>query len=99
MISKKTLKEMKKYPAFYQKVWLECARIPKGTVRTYGWIARQIGTPGASRAVGSALGRNPFAPEIPCHRVIRSDGKMGGYSGVGVIATKIKILRKEKALK
>jgi O-6-methylguanine DNA methyltransferase len=93
-----TIKEkMKSYSAFEQMVWTACAKIPAGQTRTYGWIAEQIGRPGAGRAVGTALGRNPFAPTIPCHRVLRSDGKMGGYSGRGGIKTKIKLLQKEGA--
>ena len=55
--------------------------IPRGEVRTYGWVARKIGLPRACRAVGNALAKNPFAPEVPCHRVLRSDGLLGGYSG------------------
>jgi O-6-methylguanine DNA methyltransferase len=89
--------KMKSYSLFEQSVWKACARIPAGETRTYAWIATQIGKPGASRAVGTALGRNPFAPTIPCHRVVRSDGKMGGYSGRGGIKTKIKLLKKEGA--
>lgn len=91
--------EMKKYPIFYQKVWEACARIPKGETRTYGWIAKEIGHPKAARAVGTALGANPFAPDIPCHRVKRSDGGWGGYSGEGGIKTKMKLLREEGAIK
>jgi len=81
------LREMKNYPIFYQRVWKACAEIPKGKIRTYGWIALKIGQPGASRAVGTALAKNPFAPNIPCHRVIRKDGSWGGYSGPGGIKT------------
>ena len=71
------------------------AEIPKGETRTYIWIANKIGSPGAARAVGSALAVNPFAPTIPCHRVIRSDGQMGGYSGAGGVKTKLALLREE----
>lgn len=88
----------RKYSPFYQKVWTACASIPRGETRTYGWIAKQIGKPNAARAVGHALGANPFAPTIPCHRVLRSDGQMGGYSGNGGIKTKIRLLKKEGAL-
>lgn len=56
------------------------AAIPFGEVRPYGWVAEQIGSPGASRAVGSAVARNPVPLIIPCHRVVRSDGKIGNYS-------------------
>ncbi len=60
-------------------VWNELLKIPTGRLNTYGDIARKIGNPGASRAVGTAVGQNPVAFIIPCHRVIRTDGKMGGY--------------------
>lgn len=86
---------MSKHPGFYQAVWLECSKIPKGETRTYGWLAAKIGRPGAARAVGQALARNPFAPEVPCHRVIRSDGGMGGYSASGGISRKRELLKQE----
>lgn len=88
--------KMKQYPPFSQSVWRACAEIPRGETRTYGWIAERIGKPAAARAVGRALGANPFAPTIPCHRVIRSDGKMGGYSGPGGIKAKRTLLEKER---
>ncbi|HOW27259.1 MAG TPA: MGMT family protein [Elusimicrobiota bacterium] len=88
---------MKKYPLFHQKVWTACYEIPRGEVRTYGWIAKRIGHPNAARAVGSALKANPFAPTIPCHRVIRSDGGLGGYSAPGGIQKKKALLREEKS--
>ena len=87
--------KLRAYPLFYQQVWRACAEIPQGETRTYGWIARRIGRPGAARAVGLALGANPFAPRIPCHRVVRSDGSMGGYSGPGGIRAKLRLLRQE----
>lgn len=65
--------------AFDQSVLGAAALIPSGQLRPYSWIARQIGRPGAARAVGSALGRNPVPLLIPCHRVIRSDGDVGDY--------------------
>ncbi len=65
---------------FQKKVWEAILAIPKGEVRTYAWVARQIGRPKAVRAVGNALNKNPFAPEVPCHRVIRSDGTIGGFA-------------------
>ncbi len=72
--------------------------IPEGRTRSDKWIAARIGRPGATRAVGSALGKNPFAPVVPCHRVIKSDGTMGGFSAPGGVAAKIKLLKKEKAI-
>lgn len=67
--------------AFQQRVWRALRAIPFGTVRNYGDIARAIGQPLASRAVGQANGRNPLPIVVPCHRVIASDGTIGGYSG------------------
>lgn len=94
-ISKNVLQRMKRYPRFYQAVWKACAAIPKGEVRTYGWIARQIGKPKAARAVGQALGKNPFAPLIPCHRVVGANGSLTGYSASGGVKTKRRMLLKE----
>jgi len=67
--------------AFQQKVWRSCYSIPYGQTRSYGWIARQIGNPRATRAVGQALGRNPIPIIIPCHRVLAAGSKLGGFSG------------------
>lgn len=65
---------------FQRKVLEKCAEIPPGEIRPYGWIAAEIGNPGATRAVGTALGRNPIPILIPCHRVVRSDGTIGKYA-------------------
>ncbi len=65
---------------FEQAVLRKALEIPRGEVRPYAWIAREIGQPGAVRAVGAALGRNPVPLLIPCHRVVRSDGQTGGYA-------------------
>lgn len=65
--------------AFRRRVWEELRRIPAGTVRSYGEIARAVGRPGAARAVGSACAGNPVAVLVPCHRVVRGDGDRGGY--------------------
>lgn len=97
MTKKEILEKMKEYTPFQQAVWKACMKIPAGQTRSYKWIARQIGRPGAVRAVGTALGRNPFAPAVPCHRVIRSDGTLGGFSAPGGLKTKLKLLQKEKA--
>lgn len=96
LIPKTIAVKMKQYPPFSQAVWRACAEIPKGETRTYGWIAERIGKPEAARAVGRALGANPFAPTIPCHRVVRSDGSLGGYSGAGGLKTKRQLLEQEK---
>ena len=65
---------------FTQKVLEELMTIPYGETRTYGWLAKKVGKPGAARAVGQALKRNPIPIIIPCHRVIRDDGTIGGFS-------------------
>jgi len=80
---------------FQIKVWNAISKIPKGKVKTYKELARSIRKPKASRAVANACGKNPFPIKIPCHRVIRSDGRLGGYSGKGGIKTKRKLLRNE----
>tara|TARA_B000000475_G_C15872475_1_gene396943 strand:+ start:533 stop:796 length:264 start_codon:yes stop_codon:yes gene_type:complete len=80
---------------FQIKVWNEIKKIPYGEVRTYKQIAESIGHPKSSRAVANACARNPNPPIIPCHRVIRSNGSLGGYSGVGGVETKRKLLNKE----
>ena len=80
---------------FQLKVWAYLRKIPRGSVRTYSQVAKDIGKPLAIRAVANAIGRNPYAPKIPCHRVIRSDGSLGGYSGKGGVKTKRFLLKKE----
>jgi len=70
---------------FQRKVWRKVREIPYGELRSYKWVARSIGSAYASRAVGNAVGRNPVAPIVPCHRVICSDGSLGGYtSGIAI---------------
>ena len=66
---------------FQRRVWQKTRQIPCGRSRSYGWIAEQLGQPGACRAVGQALGRNPLPVVIPCHRVLAADGTLGGFSG------------------
>ena len=80
---------------FQKKVWNYLKTIRKGTVKTYKQIAIAINRPKSARAVANAVGKNPFAPKIPCHRVIRSDGSLGGYSGKGGVKTKKLLLKKE----
>ena len=77
------------------KVWKYLKTIPKGQTRTYKQIAIAIKKPKAIRAVANAVGKNPYPIVIPCHRVIRSDGKLGGYSGPGGLKLKKKLLNKE----
>ena len=83
---------------FQIKVWKYLKTIKKGSVLTYSDVAKGIKKPRAVRAVANAIGKNPYAPKIPCHRVIRSDGSLGGYSGKGGIKTKKKLLKSEGIL-
>ena len=80
---------------FQVKVWKYLKTIPKGRVVTYLDVAKGINRPKATRAVANAIGKNPYPLKIPCHRVIRSDGSLGGYSGPGGIKTKKLLLRSE----
>ena len=81
---------------FQLKVWNYLRKIPKGKVKTYADVAKAIRKPLAVRAVANAIGKNPYPPKIPCHRVIRLDGSLGGYSGKGGIRKKRHLLRSEK---
>ena len=80
---------------FQLKVWAYLRKIPYGTVKTYSQVAKAIGKPLAARAVANAIGKNPNAPKIPCYRVVRSDGSLGGYSGKGGLKIKRFLLKKE----
>jgi methylated-DNA-[protein]-cysteine S-methyltransferase len=84
-------------PDFHRKVYEVTRAIPPGEILTYGEVARRVGEPGAARAVGQALGRNPFAPVIPCHRVLAAGGRSGGFSAEGGALTKLRMLEIEKA--
>ena len=91
---------MKKYnfnvgTKFQKIVWNSIANIPKGKVLTYQELAMKVGHPRSFRAVASACGKNPCIPEIPCHRVVRKDGGLGGYSAEGGIKRKKHMLEKE----
>ena len=77
----------------------EIKKIPKGEVRTYKELAILISRPRSARAVANACGKNPLPLKIPCHRVIGSNGYIGGYSGKGGVKKKIELLKLEKALK
>ena len=80
---------------FQIKVWDEITKIPKGKTKTYKEIAFNIGYPNSARAVANACGKNPYPIIIPCHRVISSNGKLGGYSGPGGISEKRRLLKNE----
>ncbi|MEK7465526.1 MAG: MGMT family protein [Patescibacteria group bacterium] len=79
--------------SFNEKVYRAAKKIPRGKVATYQWIARKINNPGSVRAVGNALHKNPYAPHVPCHRVVCSDGRLGGFAGGA--GKKEKLLRRE----
>ncbi len=76
----KSILDLNNGTTFQRKVWEKISEIPYGELRTYKWIAREIGNLNAVRAVGNAVGKNPVPPIIPCHRVIRTDGNLGGFS-------------------
>ena len=80
---------------FQRRVWQTLLEIPRGETRSYRWVAEQIGRPEAARAVGQAVGTNPLAIVVPCHRVVASDGGLGGYGGG--LALKETLLRIEGA--
>ena len=82
---------------FERQVYAAARAIPYGLTVTYGELARRIGAPGAARAVGRALGRNPFAPIIPCHRILAAGARGGGFSAGGGVATKLRMLVAEGA--
>lgn len=84
-------------PDFDRSVLEAARRIPCGETRTYGEIASALGKPGAARAVGRALGRNPIPLIIPCHRVLAASGRSGGFSAPGGASTKLRILEIEGA--
>ena len=81
---------------FQLKVWNYLKTIPKGHVKTYKQVAIAIKNPKSARAVANACGKNPYPHKIPCHRVIRSDGSLGGYSGNGGTSKKRQLLKSEK---
>jgi len=80
---------------FQIKVWKYLMKIPKGKVKTYKQVAIGINRPKSARAVANACSKNPYAPTVPCHRVIKSDGSIGGFSGPGGKIYKEKLLKKE----
>jgi methylated-DNA-[protein]-cysteine S-methyltransferase len=89
--------DMHAEPEFNRRVYAVTRAIAPGRTLTYGEVAQRIGEPGAARAVGRALGHNPFAPIVPCHRVLAAGNAGGGFSAVGGVATKLRLLEIEKA--
>ena len=86
--------DLSKYTPFQQRVYKVISKIPAGKVWTYAEVAKKLGNPHLARAVGNALGKNQDAPDIPCHRVVASNG-LGGYSAPGGLKKKIKLLKQE----
>jgi len=91
------ISEKKKLTKFQWKVLNVTVKIPLGTTRSYKWVAQKVGSPRAVRAVGQALRRNPYPVIIPCHRVIKEDGSLGGYAG-GSGERKAKLLGLEREI-
>ncbi|MES2189119.1 MAG: methylated-DNA--[protein]-cysteine S-methyltransferase [Pseudomonadota bacterium] len=89
--------DMRGVPPFHQRVYAAARAIAPGRTVTYGEMAASLGEPGASRAVGQALGHNPFAPIVPCHRILAAANGGGGFSAGGGVSTKLKMLEIEKA--
>jgi methylated-DNA-[protein]-cysteine S-methyltransferase len=87
--------DMDGLPEFHRAVYTAVRTIPPGETLTYGQVAAQAGRPGAARAVGQALGRNPFAIVVPCHRVVAAGGTIGGFSAGGGVATTARLLALE----
>jgi methylated-DNA-[protein]-cysteine S-methyltransferase len=89
--------DMEGVPDFHRRVYAVARTIPPGATLSYGEIAARLGDPGSARAVGQALGRNPFVIVVPCHRVLAAGGKTGGFSANGGTATKLTLLAIEGA--
>jgi methylated-DNA-[protein]-cysteine S-methyltransferase len=89
--------DMDGVPPFHRRVYEFARTIPPGATLSYGEVARRLGAPGAARAVGQALRRNPFAIVVPCHRVLASGGKVGGFTATGGVTTKLRLLQLEGA--
>lgn len=88
--------ELERCTQFQQDVWEAASRIPYGQLRSYGWLAAEIGRPRAARAVGQALGANRLPIVVPCHRIVRSDGSLGGFSGG--LHWKVELIKMENAV-
>ena len=89
--------DMTDVPPFHQRVYALARHIPPGETLTYGELAHLLGEPGAARAVGQALGANPFAPVVPCHRILAAHSGSGGFSAPGGVSTKLRMLLTERA--
>lgn len=89
--------DMDGVPPFYQRVFVAARRVPPGSTVSYGELAQRMGEPRSAQAVGQALGHNPFAPVVPCHRVLAAGGRPGGFSANGGIETKLRMLLAERA--
>jgi methylated-DNA-[protein]-cysteine S-methyltransferase len=89
--------DMEGVPPFNRRVYEAARRIPPGTTLSYGEVAARMGEPGAARDVGQALGQNPFAIIVPCHRVLAANGKVGGFSARGGVRTKLRLISSERA--
>jgi methylated-DNA-[protein]-cysteine S-methyltransferase len=88
--------DLDRVPPFHRRVYEVTRAIPPGATLSYGDVAERVGVPGAARAVGQALGRNPFAIVVPCHRVLAAGGKVGGFSANGGVTTKLRLLSLER---
>ena len=89
--------DMEGVPPFHRRVYEVARAIPPGTTLSYGEVAARMGEPGAARDVGQALGQNPFAIIVPCHRVLAANGKVGGFSARGGVRTKLRLISSERA--
>jgi methylated-DNA-[protein]-cysteine S-methyltransferase len=89
--------DMEHVAPFHRRVYEIARTIPPGTTLSYGEIAARMGEPGAARDVGQALGQNPFAIIVPCHRVLAANGKVGGFSARGGVRTKLRLISSERA--
>ncbi|MFH1625721.1 MAG: methylated-DNA--[protein]-cysteine S-methyltransferase [Pseudomonadota bacterium] len=87
--------DLSHHTEFQRRVWEVTRSIPYGEIRTYGWVSKKLGSPKSFRAVGTALAQNPLPIVIPCHRVVRSNGELGGYSAAGGINLKARLLKME----
>ncbi|GAA1854757.1 MGMT family protein [Myceligenerans crystallogenes] len=87
--------DLSRVPVFDRRVYEVVRAIPPGETLTYGEVAARVGAPGAAQAVGQAMGRNPFPPLVPCHRVLAAGRKIGGFSARGGALTKLRMLERE----